>query len=199
MSAASPAPSRPALRCVVIGGSAGAIEALLTILPSLPSDFSLPILTVVHLPPNETSLLPEIFAQRCRLAVKEAEDKEPICGGVIYFSPPNYHLLVEADFTLSLSSDEPVLYSRPSIDVLFEAAADVYGEDLLAVVLTGASRDGAAGLRAVGRNGGRALVQRPDTAEALIMPTSALEAWPDAEALTLAQIGQELRLLVNPP
>jgi two-component system, chemotaxis family, protein-glutamate methylesterase/glutaminase len=188
----SPAPA-PA-ECIVIGGSAGTIEALLAILPALPRNYPLPVLIVVHLPPNERSLLPEIFAPRCQLPVKEAEDKEPIRGGTIYFAPPNYHLLVESDFTLSLSSDEPVYYSRPAIDVLFESAADAYGNALRAVVLTGASNDGAAGLQATHRAGGLAFVQNPDTAEAPLMPLSALAACPAARPLDLAQLAHTLAL-----
>ncbi|TSJ79698.1 chemotaxis protein CheB [Rariglobus hedericola] len=183
--------SAPA-ECIVIGGSAGSIDALINILPALPRDFALPVLVVIHLPPNERSLLAEIFGPRCQLPVKEAEDKEPLAGGTIYFAPPNYHLLVESDFTLSLSSDEPVFYSRPAIDILFETAADAYGNGLRAVVLTGASSDGAAGLRAVHRVGGLCFVQRPDTAEVSLMPQSALEACPAARSLNVQQIAREL-------
>ncbi|MET0263674.1 MAG: chemotaxis protein CheB [Rariglobus sp.] len=181
-------PAADPVECVIIGGSAGAIDVLLTLLPALPRDFPFPVLVVVHLPPNDRSLLPEIFGPRCQLAVKEAEDKEPIRGGTIYFAPPNYHLLVESDFTLSLSSDEPVYYSRPAIDILFESAADAYGNSLRAVVLTGASSDGAAGLRAVHRAGGQTYVQRPDTAEAALMPQRALETCPAARSLDLSQL-----------
>src|SRR6201999_2132571 len=116
-----------------------AIEALSQVLPKLPADYSLPVFIVVHIPPDSASVLPEIFAARCQIAVKEAEDKEFIKGGVAYFAPPNYHLLVEEDGTLSLSSDEPELFSRPSINVLFESAADAFGAGLTVVVLSGAN------------------------------------------------------------
>jgi two-component system, chemotaxis family, protein-glutamate methylesterase/glutaminase len=184
----SPAPAE----CVVIGGSAGVIDALLTILSALPPDYPLPVVVVVHLPPHERSLLPEIFAPRCRIPVKEAEDKESLRGGTLYFAPPNYHLLIEGDFTFSLSSDEPVHYSRPAIDILFESAADAYGNALRAIVLSGASSDGAAGLRAVQQAGGLAFVQRPETAEASLMPQSAIDACPDAHALDLRQLAEAL-------
>ena len=188
------------IECVVVGGSAGAIEALLKILPALPREFPLPILVVVHLPPDGRSLLPEIFGQRCRVTVKEAEDKETIQSGVVYFAAPNYHLLVEADHTLSISSDEPILYSRPSIDVLFESAADAFGTGLLALVLTGANSDGAAGAKAVCAAGGMVWVQKPEEAEASLMPRSALEACPQARALNLAEIAQEIeRIATNRP
>src|SRR6201991_418522 len=134
---------------VVIGASAGALEALSVILPALPATFRLPVFIVVHMPPNRQSVLAELFQRKCRLRVREAEDKERISGGTVYFAPPDYHLLVEMDKHLSLSSDEPVLYSRPSIDVLFESAADAYGPGLIAIVLTGANQAGAKGLRTV--------------------------------------------------
>jgi two-component system chemotaxis response regulator CheB len=125
---------------VVIGASAGALEVLSNLLPALPSDYRLPILIVVHLPPDNTSLFAELIRARCAIRVREAEDKEPIEPGVVYFAPPDYHLLVEEDKRLSLSDDEPVLFSRPSIDVLFESAADAYAGGLIGVVLTGALR-----------------------------------------------------------
>jgi two-component system chemotaxis response regulator CheB len=112
---------------VVIGASAGALEALSVILPALPAGYGLPVFVVVHLPPDTRSILADLFQAKCHIPVREAEDKEPIRGGTIYFAPPNYHLLIEADRNVSLSSDEPVLFSRPSIDVLFESAADAYG------------------------------------------------------------------------
>jgi len=181
------------IECIVIGGSAGGIEALLKILPALPPQFPLPILVVVHLPPEGRSLLPEIFGPRCHLAVKEAEDKEPIRGGVVYFAAPNYHLLIEADRTVAISSDEPVLYSRPSIDVLFESAADVFGSGLLAIVLTGANNDGAAGAKTVSASGGQVWVQHPEQAEASMMPKSVLDACPEARPLALADMAHEIQ------
>ena len=117
-------------QAVVIGASAGALEVLSSLLPGLPADYRLPILIVVHLPPDKTSLIAELLRARCAIRVREAEDKEPLEPGVAYFAPPDYHLLVEQDKRLSLSDDEPVLFSRPSIDVLFESAADAYGGGL---------------------------------------------------------------------
>src|SRR5579871_697452 len=133
-------------RAIVIGASAGALEALSSLLPALPSGYPIPIMIVVHVPPDKKSALAELFHAKCAIEVREAEDKEPIEPGVAYFAPPNYHLLVEPDETLSLSVDPPVLYSRPAIDVLFESASDVYRHDLIGVILTGANSDGAKGL-----------------------------------------------------
>ncbi|MBS7700086.1 chemotaxis protein CheB [Chelatococcus sp.] len=183
-------PDRP--EAVVIGASAGALEALSVILPSLPGSFRIPILVVVHMPPDRRSVMAELFRAKCRLFVEEAEDKEPISGGTIYFAPPDYHLLVEVDRTICLSSDEPVLFSRPSIDVLFESAADAYGPGLIAIVLTGANHDGTRGLRAVLDAGGTGLVQDPREAFASAMPESAIRTCPDARVMSLQAIAQYL-------
>ncbi len=179
-------------RAVVVGASAGALDALSIVLPALPAGYPLAVLVVVHLPGDRASYLADILGAKCRLPVAEATDKEPIRAGAVYLAPPDYHLLVEADFRLSLSGEEPVLYSRPSVDVLFESAADAYGPGLVGVVLTGASADGARGLAAVAAAGGLALVQRPDTAQAAAMPSAALAACPSAVSLTLAEIAERL-------
>lgn len=176
------------IEAVAIGASAGAVEALSAILPRLPADYPLPVLVVVHVPADRRSVLATLFQSKCRIAVREAEDKEPVAPGTVYFAPPDYHLQVEADRTLSLSADDPVLYSRPSIDVLFESAADAYGAALAGVVLTGANQDGARGLAAVAEAGGIALVEEPATASASIMPAAALDACPAARALSLDAI-----------
>ncbi|MBO9602730.1 MAG: chemotaxis protein CheB [Novosphingobium sp.] len=169
-----------AIKAVAIGASAGAVQTLLRILPSLPARFPLPVLIVVHVPPDRDNALVALFADKCALAVKEAEDKEQAVGGTIYFAPSDYHLLVEADGFLALSMDEPVNHSRPAIDVLFESAADSYQSGLMGIVLTGANHDGAAGLRAVAQAGGQAIVENPATAETSAMPEAALAACPDA-------------------
>lgn len=179
-------------RAVVIGASAGAIQALSEILPALPANFALPILIVVHVPADRSNILAPLFDKKCQMAVREAEDKEPALGGVIYFAPPGYHLLVETTGTLSLSSDEEVLYSRPSIDVLFESAADAYGPGLIGIILTGANSDGAKGLKAIAAAGGTALVQEPDNAYASAMPQTALAECASARAMSLAQIANFL-------
>lgn len=183
---------------IVIGASAGAVEALSAFLPTLPSDYPLPLLVVVHVPPDKNSLLAELFRAKCRVDVREAEDKEPILGSSVYFAPPDYHLLVELDKRLSLSSDEPVSFSRPSIDVLFESAADAYGPGLIGIILTGANSDGARGLRAILDAGGTGLVQDPTFAHAREMPQAAREACPEARTLSLEEIAAYLQEVVNP-
>lgn len=186
----APPPDRPG-SAIVIGASAGAVEALLALLPTLSVD-SPPILVAVHVPPDRDNMLVPLLQARCGLRIKEAEDKEPALPGTVYFAPPDYHLLVEQSGDLALSSDEAVHYSRPSIDVLFESAADAFGAGLAGVILTGANDDGAAGLFAVARAGGLALVQDPAQAAASTMPEAALAACPDARPLSLADLAARL-------
>lgn len=177
---------------IVIGASAGAIASLSQLLPPLAPDYPLPILVTVHVPPDQPNSIPALLRTTCRVTIKEAEDKEPILPGTVYFAPPDYHLLVEENRHLSLSSEEPVNFSRPSIDVLFESAANVYGNTLLALVLSGANHDGARGACAVSRAGGTVLVQTPDSARARMMPESTLAACPDAVAMSLSDINDLL-------
>ena len=184
---------------VAIGASAGGVQALRELLPALPVTFPAAVLVVLHVPPDRPSLLASIFAQLCRLPVREAEDKEPLAPGTIWFAPPDYHLMVDRGGWLALSVDPPVGWSRPAVDVLFESAADALGADLTAVVLTGGSDDGAAGLAAVARAGGRAIVQDPAGAEAPTMPRAALAAVPAAEVHDLRGIADLLAAFTSRP
>ena len=159
------------------------MAALLQILPSVQSDAAIPIVAVVHLPPRRPSLLAEIFSERCSLPVREPCDKEPVTSG-IWFAPPDYHLLIEKGGTFSLSLDEPDLHSRPSVDALFESAADCYGRALLAIVLTGASRDGARGVRAIRERGGLCFALATDGPDGVFtMPHAAIEQGATAASL----------------
>jgi two-component system chemotaxis response regulator CheB len=178
----------PPIKAVAIGASAGGVQALLQILPALPADYPFAVLVVVHVPPDRDNALVPLLEGKCKVAVKEAEDKEPIRAGVVYFAPSDYHLLLEADGSLSLSSDELVNLSRPSIDVLFESAADAFGPALTGVVLTGANDDGALGLRAVADAGGLAIVEDPASAYAAAMPAAASHACPQAKVLSLENL-----------
>ncbi len=189
--------TRDRWEAVVMGGSAGSLEALTAILPDLPENFPLPILAVVHLPADKKSMLPEVLRCKCRLRVCEAQDKEPIQPGTVYFAPPDYHLLVECDRHIALSYDEPLRFSRPSIDVLFESAADVYGESLVGVVLSGANSDGANGLATVLAGGGVGVVQSPGQAYSTAMPLAALEKCPTAEVMVPGEIAGYLKGLCN--
>jgi len=174
---------------VVIGVSAGGLTALNEILPALSSAFRLPVLVVQHISPSSDSYLPVHFSVRIALRSKEAEDKEPILGGTIFFAPPNYHMMVECDRTIALSVDPKVNFSRPAIDVLFETAAETYRDRLIGVVLTGGNSDGARGLARIKELGGLAIVQSPGTAEAQAMPLAAIEATKVDHVLPLDRIG----------
>jgi two-component system, chemotaxis family, protein-glutamate methylesterase/glutaminase len=180
------------IEAVVIGASAGGVEALTELLPALPRTFRPSVFVVLHVPRARPSLLVEIFARRCALPVREAEDKAPVEPGTVYFAPPDYHLLLEKNRQIALSADEPVHFSRPSIDVLFESAADVYRERLLGIILTGANEDGAAGLHAIHQAGGITVAQQPDGAKVPVMVVSALQRNPADFVLPLPEIAQLL-------
>ena len=189
----------PSLRgridAVVIGASAGGVEALSALLPAVPADSRAPVFVVLHLPRERRSLLEEVFRGRCQAPVHEASDKDPIEPGTVYFAPPDYHLLIERGPSLALSADGPVNFSRPSVDVLFESAAHVNKNRLLGVILTGASHDGAAGLAAVAAAGGMTVVQDPDSALVRTMVDAAVNRQPPDLVLPLDGIARLLGTL----
>ena len=173
---------------IVIGVSAGGIEALKIILPPLPSSFPLPIAIVQHRSGRSDNFLAEYLSRIASIIVSEAEDKEPLLGGHAYLAPAGYHLLIEPNRCFSLSVDARVNYSCPSIDVLFESAADAFGKSLIGIVLTGANGDGAQGLKAAKSRGGLAIVQNPKSAWAAAMPSAALHATPVDHIVDLEEI-----------
>lgn len=179
-------------RAIVIGASAGGLYAIRDLLIRLPSDFEIPIIIVQHLSPSSENYMVEFLNKSTSLKIKEIDEKEPIKPNMVYIAPPNYHVLIEEDETFSLSADEKVNYSRPSIDVLFYSASDIYMKSLIGVVLTGANDDGARGLFTIRKNGGLGIVQTPASAEAPQMPTAAiLEANPEY-ILEISEIAQLL-------
>jgi two-component system chemotaxis response regulator CheB len=180
---------------IVMGASAGGVEALMALLPTLSVAFRTPIFIVLHLPRDQPSLLSQIFLQKCALPVCEAVDKEPVRSGTVYFAPPDYHLLIDEGPCLALSADELVNYSRPSIDVLFESAADIYRARLLGIILSGANEDGAEGLAAVHAAGGITIVQQPDSAQVKQMVVAALNRNPMSHVLDLEGIAAVLHSL----
>jgi len=169
-------------RMSVIGVSAGGLDALSKLVSALPADLSLPLAIVQHRSSDSGGFLATHLDGLSRPRVKEASDKEPVRPGIVYLAPANYHLLlekgkyVEESETFALSVDERVNHSRPSIDVLFDSAANVFGRELIGVVLTGGNADGSRGLKHIKRNGGTAIVQDPATAEVDTMPKAAIEA-----------------------
>lgn len=183
------------LDAIVIGGSAGVLDVLRVVLGALPETLSIPVVVVVHLPPRSHSHVHEPLQSASKLPMSQLDDKEPLLGGHVYFAPPGYHLLIESDRCAALSIDEPVHYSRPSVDVLFDAASDAYGGALLGILLTGASPDGAAGLQRIAERGGLTIVQSPDSAEAAAMPQAALELFEPDYVLAPSAIASLLATL----
>lgn len=159
---------------LVIGGSAGSLEVIMQLLPRLHTDLGLAIIIVIHRRSNESVLI-DLLREVTSWTVKEAEEKEALQPGTIYIAPADYHLLIERSKTLSLDDSEKVQYSRPSIDVTFESAADVYGPVLACLLLSGANADGTDGLQAVKNSGGMTMVQDPDDASVSYMPQYALD------------------------
>ncbi|OQP56625.1 chemotaxis protein CheB [Niastella populi] len=182
---------------IVIGASAGGLYAMTRILQPLPAAFPLPIMVVQHRAKDERNLLEEVLQQKCKVRIKQADEKEAIENGVVYFAPPDYHLLIENDRTFSLSFDAPVNFSRPSIDVLFETAADVFEERLLGIILTGANNDGAAGIRKISMRGGVTIAQSPETADYADMPKAAINTGYVRHIMTPDEISRYLLALIK--
>ncbi len=189
---------KPAHALVVIGTSWGGLHALTTLLEGIPSTFSLPLVVVQHRGKEAASILPDLLQEHTSFRVADVEDKEPVQARHVHVAPADYHLLIEQGF-MSLTTDPPVKYSRPSIDVTFQSAADSYGMTAIGVILTGANDDGADGLRRIADRNGYAIVQDPITAESPAMPAAALRAVPGARVLQLAQIAPYLALLTAHP
>ena len=185
---------RPRYQAIDMGVSAGGFKALSTVLPCFDRDFPLPVFIVQHLSPSSDSYFVDHLQSLCSVQVKMAEDKELARRGVVYLAPPDYHLLIETDYTLALSLENRVNYSRPSIDVLFASAAEVYLGGLIGVVMTGANNDGAIGLQRIKECGGLTVVQAPGTAEVDVMPLAAIDAVPVDHIITLARLGDFLNM-----
>ncbi len=184
-------------RLVLIGGSAGSLNVLLRMFPLLHKDFNIPIILVLHRAPNGEELLSAILSDRTKMRVKEADEKEKIAPATVYIAPADYHLLVEQNRTLSLDYSEKVNFSRPAIDVTFESAAEVYGQDLIAILLSGANADGAKGMQYISRQGGTLVVQTPATADVAYMPEQAIEAVRPDYILSPEEIASFLNTLVS--
>jgi two-component system chemotaxis response regulator CheB len=179
---------------VVVGTSWGGLAALRTLVAGLPDSFQMAVTLVQHRHKDSDHLLRTLLQERSTLGVFEVEDKMPLEHGHIYVAPPNYHTLIEPGY-FSLSTDAPVRFSRPSIDVTFASAADSYAHRTVGIVLTGANEDGADGLRRISDRGGMAVVQDPDTAESRPMPEAARKAVPRARVMTLEGIAEFLAAL----
>ncbi len=182
----------PAYQAIVIGASSGGLQVLKQLLPALPAEFSCPILIVQHISPVSENYLTVILDKISQIRVKEADEKEIILPGTAYVAPPDYHMLVETDKTLSFSVEDKVNYSRPSIDVLFQTASDTYKEHLIGILLTGANADGSEGMSYIKKGGGFTIVQDPAESESPFMPKSAIQHNPPDLILTLDGIIEQL-------
>lgn len=162
------------LKLLLIGGSAGSLEVLMQVLPKLPTVLKFAIVIVVHRKNADDTILEELIEIKSKIPLMETEDKTPILPGYIYVAPSDYHLLFEQDETISLDNSEKINYSRPSIDVTFEAAAEIFKETVAAILLSGANADGTNGLKGIKNFGGTVIVQRPESAEMPYMPSNAV-------------------------
>lgn len=187
------------IRVIVIGVSTGGVQALSLLLGHLPAGFPIPILVVQHIGAETGDGLARLLDRHSALHVKEADEQDELAPGTAYLAPANYHLLVEAGGFLSLSADAPVSYARPSVDVLFDSAADAFGPQVIGIVLTGANFDGSRGLARIKQKGGIAIVQDPADAEATQMPEAALAATKVDHVVTLAAMAPLLLRLVAMP
>lgn len=183
-------------KAVVIGVSTGGVSALKRILAALPADFPLPVLVTAHITPDSDDGLAVLLDTLCAVRVKEADERETMTPGTVYLAPANYHLLVERNGHLAFSIDSPVNFARPSVDVLFESAAGVYGPALIGVIMTGAGIDGSKGLLKIKNSGGVTIVQDPANAEMDSMPRSALQLHRADHVVLLEKIPDLLTRLV---
>ena len=184
-------------KALVIGASAGGFDAISAILMDLKKDFNVPILIVQHLSARSDNYMVTHLNEICKINVVEAKEKEKVHSGYAYVAPPNYHLLVEQDETLSLTVEPRVNYARPSIDILFETAANVYGNGLIGVILSGANSDGSKGLKRIVELGGLAIVQDPKTAAVSSMPMAAIAITKVDYILELREISKILAELIG--
>lgn len=182
-------------KAIAIGTSAGGINALDYLLPHIPSGLQHSFFVVQHISPDSDSFFIQMLNSKCNVRISEAFDTEVIQPGALYFAPPGYHLLIEEDYTFSLDVDEKVNFARPSIDVLFETAAEVYGKNLTGILLTGANADGSSGLKTIYDAGGFTIVQDPGEAIFPDMPEAALRLFKPHQILRLEEIAQYLESL----
>ncbi|WP_266204570.1 chemotaxis protein CheB [Pontibacter kalidii] len=183
---------RASPKLIVMGGSWGGIQASLSVLTDLPVSYSIPVILVLHRLRNQEGSLQDIFGRKLLLRTVEVEEKEPALPGHVYLAPANYHVLLEKDHTFSLDDSEQENYSRPSIDVTFASAADVFGENTVGILLSGASRDGSSGLNYIFEKGGMAIAQDPHEAEVATMPQAAIDSIPGCTVMNVARIKEFL-------
>ncbi|RZL30068.1 MAG: chemotaxis protein CheB [Pedobacter sp.] len=182
---------------LIIGGSAGSLDVLLEIFPDLSSDINFPIILVTHRKTGNDSLLSDLLKNRTKLTVNEAEEKEIILPGNVYIAPADYHLLIEENHTISLDYSEKINYSRPSIDVTFQSAAEIFKDELVCILLSGSNADGVAGLKIANSFGGLVVVQNPNTAIMPYMPQQAVNEIKPVVVLDAFNMAEFINKLIN--
>lgn len=182
---------------LIIGGSAGSLDVLLEIFPDLSSDINFPIILVTHRKTGNDSLLSDLLKNRTKLTVNEAEEKERILPGNVYIAPADYHLLIEENHTISLDYSEKINYSRPSIDVTFQSAAEIFKDELVCILLSGSNADGVAGLKIANSFGGLVVVQNPKTAIMPYMPQQAVNEVKPVVVLDAFNMAEFINKLIN--
>lgn len=182
---------------IVIGASAGGLNAFTKIITNLDDNFNIPVLIVQHISPHSDNYITKHLDKLSKIKVKEADEKEKLSSGTVYFAPPNFHMLIEDDHTISFSVEAKVSYARPSINVLFESAAYVFGSHLIGILLTGANNDGATGLKIIKEFGGMTIVENPATAEVKTMPKSAINLFQPDQVIELDKISDLLNTISN--
>ncbi|MGA9648439.1 chemotaxis protein CheB [Pedobacter sp.] len=182
---------------LIIGGSAGSLDVLLEIFPDLSSDINFPIILVTHRKTGNDSLLSDLLKNRTKLTVNEAEEKEIILPGNVYIAPADYHLLIEENHTISLDYSEKINYSRPSIDVTFQSAAEIFKDELVCILLSGSNADGVAGLKIANSFGGLVVVQNPNTAIMPYMPQQAVNEVKPVVVLDAFNMAEFINKLIN--
>jgi two-component system chemotaxis response regulator CheB len=187
----------PDFKVVIIGGSAGSLNVLMQVLPQLPAIKSFAIVIVVHRKSTDEQTFEELIELKSPVKVKQVEDKVPLLPGFIYIAPSNYHLLFEKNNTLSLDTSEKVNYSRPSIDVSFESAAEIFKNQLTGILLSGSNGDGTNGLKAIQNEGGTIIVQNPESADMPFMPNNAIQNMTPDYVLNIQEILQFILSMDN--
>ena len=185
------------IELIVIGGSSGSLDAIFNIFSLLDNGFTIPIIIITHRNSNIDTNLVKVLSTKTYLLVKEADEKDILKQGTIYLAPPDYHLLIEKDKSLSLDNSEKVQFSRPSIDVTFQSAADIFKDKLLGIILSGANSDGAAGVAAIKKNGGLVIVQDPASAQIPYMPQQAIAHTKVDQIISLYEIAGYINNLMK--
>lgn len=173
---------------IILAGSAGSFQIIFKLIKALPAQFQIPILIILHRGKSSNHKIESVWNNACKIPVREINDKDEIKKATVYLCPPDYHIFIEKEKVFSLDVSEPILFSRPSIDLTMQSAAEVYKDKLLAVLFSGANHDGAAGMLEIKNQGGETIVQNPEEAEVSTMPLAALSLNASTQTLKIKEI-----------